>query len=103
MTTITWTITNLEREISDGYVFSASYEVTASNGNFSSVAVGSINLERPEEDLIPFEDLTEPLCINWVKDALGSDTVGKIEATLTSRVGEKVSPQSAEGTPWDVE
>jgi hypothetical protein len=58
-TTNTWNIANLERETSDGYVYTAHYTVNAADDTYSSGAYGSLGLERPEGDLIPFADLTE--------------------------------------------
>ena len=47
-TTTTWNIANLERETSDGYVFTAHYTIDANDGTYSAGAYGSIGLERPE-------------------------------------------------------
>ena len=57
-TTFTWKISNLERETSDGYVFSAHWTVAAENGSHTAGSYGSVGFERPEE-LIEYEDLTE--------------------------------------------
>jgi hypothetical protein len=47
-TTFTWNIANLERETSDGYVYTAHYTVNAADDTYSSGAYGSLGLERPE-------------------------------------------------------
>ena len=51
-TVFTWGIANLERETSDGFVFTAHYTVNANDGTYSSGAYGSLGFERPES-LIP--------------------------------------------------
>ncbi len=106
--TITWSINTLERELADGYVFTAHYSVNAVSsslnpeGNpYSQGAYGSVGLERPEGDLIPFEDLTQDQVIGWVKEKLGGDEkVAEIEKALTDRLAEVISPSKINGVPW---
>ena len=107
-TTITWSINTLERELADGYVFTAHYSVNAVSstlnpeGNpYSQGAYGSVGLERPETDLIPFDELTQEQVIGWVKEKLGGDEkVAEIEKALTDRLAEVISPSKINGVPW---
>ena len=98
-TTISWNIANLERETSDGYVFTAHYTVDANDGTYSAGAYGSIGLERPES-LIPYSNLTKELVVGWVKDKLGTEQVEAIEAALQSQLDEQNAPTKAAGVPW---
>lgn len=99
-TTFTWAIANLERETSDGFVFTAHYTVNANDGTYSAGAYGSVNFDRPD-NLIPFDDLTEELVIGWVKEAIGGDEkVTEIEAAFQAQLDEKHSPTKAAGMPW---
>lgn len=99
-TTFTWAIANLERETSDGFVFTAHYTVAANDDTYSSSAYGSIGFERPE-NLVPFADLTEEQVIGWVKGALGGDEkVTEIQAALQAQLDEQRAPAKASGTPW---
>ena len=99
-TTFTWAIANLERETSDGFVFTAHYTVNASDEAYSSGAYGSIGFERPD-NLIPYDDLTEETVIGWVKEAIGGEEkVNEIEAALQAQIDEKRSPTKAGGVPW---
>ena len=99
-TTFTWAIANLERETSDGFVFTAHYTINAEDGTYSSGAYGSVGFERPD-NLIPFDDLTEDQVIGWVKEAIGgSEKVTEIEAALQQQLDEKHTPTKASGTPW---
>jgi hypothetical protein len=105
MTTITtnysWKIAQLERETSDGYVYTAHYTVDANDGTYSAGAYGSIGFQRPEEeDLIPFADLTEKIVIGWVQDALGDEKVAEVEAALQGQLDEQRNPTKAAGVPW---
>ena len=100
--TITWRIANLERETSDGYVFTAHYTVDAvsSNQAYRAGAYGSIGFERPEAELIPYSSLTEPQVIGWVQDKLGAEAVANIEAALVAQLNEQQAPTKAAGLPW---
>ena len=107
-TTFTWSINTLERELADGYVFTAHYSVNAVSstldpeGNpYSQGAYGSVGLERPEGDLIAFDDLTQDQVIGWVKEKLGgAEKVAEIEAALQARLDEVMSPTKINGVPW---
>jgi hypothetical protein len=100
-TECTWAIANLERETSDGYVYTAHYTVAANDGTYGSSAYGSIGLERPEDEMIPYADLTAEIVIGWVKEKLGGEEkVAEIEAALQKQLDEQRSPSKAAGVPW---
>ena len=100
-TTFTWGISQLERETSDGYVYTAHYTINADDGEaYTAGAYGSIGLARPEGDLIPFDSLTKEVCIQWVKDALGEEKVAEVEAALQAQIDEKRAPTRSAGVPW---
>lgn len=97
---ITWAISELERETADGYVYTAHYTVNAKDDAYSAGAYGSIGLERPEGDLVPFSDLTPELCVSWVKDKLTAEKVAEVEAALLAQIEEQRTPTRAAGKPW---
>lgn len=99
-TVVTWGISTLERETADGFVFTAHYVVDAKDDAYSAGAYGSIGLERPEGDLIPFADLTLEQVIGWVKDKLGEEAVANVEAALQTQLDEQRQPSKAGGVPW---
>jgi hypothetical protein len=74
--------------------------VDASDGTYSAGAYGSIGFERPEDDMIPFADLTEEIVIGWVKDKFGDEKVAEVEAALQSQLDEQRAPSKASGLPW---
>jgi len=99
-TTFTWAVRQLDREVADGYVFTAHYTVTAKDETYSAGAYGSIGLERPE-DLVPFADLTEAQVIGWVQEKLGgAEKVTEIEEALQKQLDEQKAPTKASGLPW---
>jgi len=99
-TEFAWAIAQLEREISDGYVFTAHYVVNAKDDTYSAGAYGSIGFKRPDGELIPFADLTEGTVVQWVLDALGEEKVTSICEALQGQLDEQRAPTKATGVPW---
>jgi len=93
-----WSIADLNRKTEDGYVFTVHWRINASNEAYSEGAYGSISLERPEE-MIPFDQLTPELVVQWVKDYFGEEKVAEIEGALAARISEKQNPTEASGLP----
>ena len=99
-TVVTWKIAQLERETSDGFVFTSHYTVDANDGTYSAGAYGSVGFQRPE-NLIPFADLTEAQIITWTQEAIGgAEKVAEIEAALQKQLDEQRAPSVASGLPW---
>ena len=99
-TTFTWAVAQLERETQDGYVFTVHYTVNAADGTYTAGAYGSLGLERPEGDMVPFADLTEEIVTGWVKDKFGAEKVAEIEEALQAQLDEQHAPSKASGLPW---
>ena len=100
MITYTWAIANLERHTNDSNIFTvyeAHYTVAASDGTYTSSTYGSIGLEPPAGDAIPYADLTPELVIGWVQAKLD---VPAIEAALQAQLDEQAAPTKADGVPW---
>ena len=100
--TTTWTISQLDRELADGYVNTVHYRVDATDGTYSAGAYGSVGLEKPET-LVPYKDLTSDTVVGWVKAKLDADnagTVAKIEAALATQITEQKTPTVGTGLPW---
>jgi hypothetical protein len=97
MTTYTWAIANLERHTADSIVYTVHWTLAANDGTYASSAYGSIGLEQPEGDVIPYSDLTAEIVIGWVQDKLD---VPAIEAALQAQLDEQAAPTKAAGLPW---
>ena len=108
MTTFTWKVANLERNVADGKVYAVHYTVNAlsdqvdpnseSGGFYSAGAYGSLGFDG--EVTVPFTDLTEEVVVGWVKEQFGAEKVAEIEAALQAQIDEKVAPTKAAGLPW---
>jgi hypothetical protein len=94
--TTTYTINQLDRNTSDGFVTTVHYNVTKVDGEFSASTYGTINfpVDTPET---PYASLTKAQVIEWVKDKLGEEV---IEASLTAQIEAKKNPTTATGMPW---
>ena len=100
-TTTIWNIAQLERNTADGIVFTAHYTVNANDGTYSAGAYGSVGLEQPEGNVIPYADLTPEVVIGWVQDKLGGEEkVAEIEAALQAQIDQQRTPTTAAGVPW---
>ena len=98
--TMNWTISTLERELSDGFVFTAHWRCTASDGDFSVSSYGTAGFSQdPEADsFIPYEDLTEAQVLGWVwADGVDKDAT---EAALAQKIDADKNPVTAAGVPW---
>ena len=108
MTTFTWKVANLERNVADGKVYTVHYTVNAlsdqvdpsseSGGFYSAGAYGSLGFDG--EVTTPFADLTEEVVVGWVKEQFGAEKVAEIEAALQNQIDLQITPVSAAGIPW---
>ena len=100
-TTTVWNIGQLERNTADWIVFTAHYTVDANDGTYSAGAYGSVGLEQPEGNVIPYADLTPEVVIGWVQEKLGGEEkVAEISAALQKQIDEQRTPTTAAGVPW---
>ena len=100
-TTTIWNIAQLERNTADGIVFTAHYTVNVNDGTYSAGAYGSVGLEQPEGNVIPYADLTPEIVIGWVQEKLGGEEkVDEIEAALQAQIDQQRTPTTAAGVPW---
>ena len=94
----TWTIVNMERDASTGFVTTAHWTCSDVDGEFSGSVYGSIGFEG--ELVTPYEDLTEATVIGWVKAAMGEETVAAHEAAVAAQIAPAKAPAVGVGTPW---
>jgi len=96
----------MKHRAADGYVIDviSAYEKQNELGyareTFNNVFEGG-----PGDDFIPFEDLTEEIVLQWVKDSLGADAVAEIEARVNAKAAEVnqqlKNPTIEENIPWN--
>lgn len=99
-TTFTWTITNLKRETTDGFVFHAQYQFTGTDGTYRGSQFGNVKFERPDS-LIPFEELTQELVTSWIESAIGEQQVDLMKQAINASINQQYSPPpTTTGLPW---
>ena len=97
----TWTISTLERELSDtGGVIVAHWRATAVDGDFSASAYGTCGFtpDPSSADYIPYADVTEQNALNWTW--AGGVDKDAIEASLAANIEAQKNPTQATGVPW---
>ena len=96
----TWTISTLERELSDGGVFIAHWRCTAVDGDYSASSYGTCGFtyDASSPDFTPYDDLTESQVLGWCW-ANGVDQ-DAIEASLAAKIESDKNPTQANGVPW---
>lgn len=98
-----WHVSSMERWTSSGIVFALIFEVTASDETYETKYTNRLEFEPPDPDvMIPYEELTQDIALQWVYSTLGDVKVTKIETELKVQIESMRAPQRAWGTPWVV-
>ena len=102
---VTWTISNMDRDIKQGdkadVVTTIHWRAseTDSDGTSGS-SYGSVGVTLGSGAFVAYADITEANAIQWAKDALGTDEVTAIEASIASQIAEAKTPTTANGVSW---
>ena len=96
MTTVNWTISQLDRNTANGFVTTAHWQATAVEGEHTasiystaSWADGTVNT--------PYENLTPETVLGWVWESVDKTAT---EAALAANIALQKNPVTATGTPW---
>jgi hypothetical protein len=93
-----WQIVQMDRLTSDGFVVTVHYNVSATENDYTASTYGTVGFtEQPDEQYIPYADLTQEMVTGWVQDALNKDTV---EESLATQIEALKNPTQATGLPW---
>ena len=99
----TWTIANLERQLSTGGVTVAHWRVTESetvgDDTFTASAYGTCGFtpDADADDFVAYDSLTEATVLGWVWESVNQEDT---EAALTANIEGQKNPVSANGMPW---
>jgi len=94
--TTTYSIVQLDRNTSDGFVTTVHYSVSKVDGEFSASTYGTVSFEAGTPTT-PYASLTKAQVIEWVKDKLD---VEAIESSLAAQIESLKNPTTATGVPW---
>ena len=110
--THTWIVKNLT-QINDGTgtISEASFKIvskdTDSENSIAFVLDETCELNTEDiniENFIPYNQLNQELVIKFIKDTLGEERVGKLEASNVKKIQNKINPPTpetiVENLPW---
>jgi len=96
MTTTTWKISTLDREVSNGFVTTAHWQATAVDGDYTASAYSTVSWSEGTPT-IAYDNLTEATVLGWVWESVDKSAT---EASLAAQIELLKNPVSASGTPW---
>jgi hypothetical protein len=89
----TWKIVQLDRKTADGFVTTAHWDVTLTDGEYSARAYGACGFDG--ELTTPYENLTEAQVLEWV---WANVLIRRLtEASLAAQIEAQKNPVSATG------
>ena len=93
----TWTISQLDRQTSNGFVTTAHWRASAVDGDYSA-STYSTSSWADGTPTTPYADLTQATVLGWI----WTNGVDKeaVEASLQAQIDEQKNPVSATGVPW---
>jgi len=95
--TTTWTITQLDRQTSNGFVTTAHWTASAVDGDYSA-STYSTSSWADGTPTTPYADLTQEEVLGWIW-ANGVDKEA-VEASLQAQIDAQKNPVTATGVPW---
>jgi hypothetical protein len=93
--TITWTVSQLDRNTSDGFVTTAHWQCTGVDGDYSASVYASCGFDG--ELSVPYESLTEETVLGWVWEQVDKEAT---EAAVLAQIEAQKNPVTAAGVPW---
>ena len=79
----------------------ASENVSKGGQTFTGSNYGSVDLAAADsESFVTYADITKDNAIAWVKSALGSDEVTKVETEIAAQIAAWKTPPTYTGVPW---
>jgi len=93
---VTWKISTLDREVSNGFVTTAHWTATAVDGDYTASTYATCSWAEGTP-AIPYANLTEAEVLSWVWESVDKAAT---EASLAAQIALLKNPVSASGTPW---
>ena len=97
MSTATWTISQLDRQTSDGFVTTAHWQATAIDGEHSASIYATCSWSNGTPT-VPYANLTKETVLGWIwANGVDKDAT---EASLAAQIDAQKNPVTATGVPW---
>ena len=93
---INWTISTMEREVSNGFVTTAHWQATATDGDYTASTYSTCSWAEGTPT-IPYADLTQETVLGWVWETVSKQAT---EDALEANIALQKNPVTASGTPW---
>ena len=93
---VTWSITNLDRNTDDGFVTTAHWTATAVDGEHTASVYATVSWAEGTP-AVPYANLTESTVLNWVWESVDKAST---ESALAAQIALLKAPVKASGTPW---
>jgi len=94
--TYNWSVSNLDSNTADGFVFCAHWQVSAVDGEHSASAYATVSWAEGTPT-IPYANLTESEVLSWVWESIDKEAT---EASLAAQIELLKNPVKQSGTPW---
>jgi hypothetical protein len=94
--TTTWTISQLDREVSNGFVTTAHWQAVVVDGEHSASIINTCSWSEGTPT-IPYANLTEATVLAWVWESVDKTAT---ESALAAQIALLKAPVKATGTPW---
>jgi hypothetical protein len=94
---VTWTITNMDRRSSDGFVTTAHWTATAVDGDHTA-SIYSTCSWPDGQPTVPYQDLTQAQVLTWCWD--GGVDKAATEAALAAQIEVQKNPSVEHGVLW---
>ena len=94
MTTV-WTVSQLDRNAADGFVTTAHWQCTATDGEYSASVYASCGFGG--ELSVAYDSLTEADVLAWVWESVDKEAT---EAAVLAQIEAQKNPVTASGLPW---
>ena len=95
--TIVWNVSQLDRQTSNGFVTTAHWQATATDGEYSASVYSTCSWSEGTAT-IPYASLTKETVLGWIW-ANGVDKEA-VEASLEAQIELQKNPVKATGVPW---
>ena len=92
----TWTITQLDRQTSNGFVTTAHWTASAVDGDYSASIYATCSWPDGTPTT-PYADLTQETVLGWVWETVNKS---ETEASLASQIALQKNPVVETGVPW---
>jgi len=95
---ITWNISQLDRQTSDGFVTTAHWQATATDGDYSASTYSTCSW-CDGTPTVPYASLTKETVLGWIwANGVDKDAT---ESALLAQIELQKNPVTATGVPWN--